>query len=326
MSLCSGAGDEPCSGITSLIGEKSVIDLRSKILNLAAGAAISLLLAQPAAAAAPAEASSPTRLYADSKFLANDRISIEIIGSGPDVVLIPGLASSRETWHRTADRLRAHYRLHLVQIDGFAGEAAQANAGGPVFDPVAEAISAYLGTFGHPVPLVGHSLGGTLGLAIAERHPGLISRLMLVDTLPFYGVVYAGPNATPDSIRPMVTAMKAQMSGPMPDAMARQMAAQMVTAPEDVARILGWMKTSDSAVVGTAMTDDMLADLRPGLGDVKIAVTVLHETALGEMVKTGYAALPAATLVEVPGAKHFIMYDQPARFDAALERFLQARP
>jgi pimeloyl-ACP methyl ester carboxylesterase len=43
-------------------------------------------------------------------------------------------------------------------------------------------------------------------------------------------------------------------------------------------------------------------------------------------MKAGYTALPPGTLVEVPGAKHFIMYDQPARFDAALDRFLQTRP
>lgn len=326
MSLSDGPRDGPCQDIISITGEKPVIDLRSKILNVAAGAAIALLLAQPGAAAAQAAGSSPTRLYADSKLVSTDRISIEIVGTGPDVVLIPGLASSRETWHRTADRLRAHYRLHLVQVDGFAGEAAQANASGPVFDPVAEGISAYLGKFRHPVPLVGHSLGGTLGLAIAQRHPGLISKLMVVDSLPFFGVVYGGPNATPDSIRPMVTAMKARAPAPMPEARTQQMAAQMITAPEDVARLVGWMKASDPAVVGTAMTDDMLADLRPGLAAVKTPVTVLYETPLGDMVKMGYAALPAGTLVEVPGAKHFIMYDQPARFDAALDQFLRTRP
>jgi pimeloyl-[acyl-carrier protein] methyl ester esterase len=303
-----------------------VVNLRSKVLNVAGVAATALFVVQPGTATAQAAASSPTRLYPDSKLVSTDRISVEIVGTGPDVVLIPGLASSRETWHRTADRLRAHYRLHLLQIDGFAGEAPQANASGPVFDPVTDAISTYLGKFGHPVPVVGHSLGGTLGLAVAERRPGLISKLMLVDCLPFFGVVYAGPDATPDSVRPMVAAMKTRKPGPMPDAMAQQMAAQMITAPEDVARLLGWMKASDPVVVGTAMADDMLADLRPGLAQVKIAVTVLYETPLAGMVTSGYAALPTATLVEIPGAKHFIMYDQPAKFDAALDRFLRARP
>ena len=295
-----------------------------RTMKIAAMSAVALCLAQPAFAAQQVAAPSPTRLYPDSRLVSTDRISVEIVGKGPDLVLIPGLASSRETWRRTAERLRGHYRLHLVQIDGFAGEPAQANATGPVFDPVAEAIGAYLGKIGHPVPVVGHSLGGTLGLAIAERHPGLISKLMLVDTLPFFGVVFAGPEATPDSLRPMATAMKTQMSAPMPDAVARQTAAQMVTAPEDLARLVGWMKASDPAVVGTAMTDDLLTDLRPGVARVAIPVTVVHETVLGDAVKSGYAKLPVGTLVEVPGAKHFIMYDQPTRFDSALDAFLGA--
>ena len=304
--------------------ERTMISYRIK--SLAAVAAILFVSTLARTTTALAQVAAPsTRLYADSKLVSSDRISVEIVGTGPDIVLIPGLASSRETWRRTADRLRGHYRLHLVQIDGFAGEAAQANANGPVFDPVVEAISAYLGKLGRAVPLVGHSLGGTLGLAIAERHPGAIAKLMLVDTLPYYGVVFAGPGATADTVRPMALAIKAQMSGPMPDAMAQRMAAQMVTAPDDMARIVGWMNASDPAVVGTAMTDDMLADLRPGLGSVRIPVTVLYETALSSLVKTGYAALPAGTLVEVPNAKHFLMYDQPAAFDAALDRFLAAK-
>jgi pimeloyl-[acyl-carrier protein] methyl ester esterase len=306
--------------------EKVMTSYRIKGLAAVATVLFVSIAAQPTTARAQVAATSSTRLYADSKLISSDRISVEIVGTGPDVVLIPGLASSRETWRHTADRLRAHYRLHLVQIDGFAGEAAQANASGPVFDPAVEAISAYLGKFGHAVPLVGHSLGGTLGLAIAERHPGLIVKLMLVDTLPYYGVVFAGPSATPDTVRPMALAMKGQMSGRMPEAMAKRMAAQMVTAPDDMARIVGWMNASDPAVVGTAMTDDMLADLRPGLCSVRIPVTVLYETALSSLVKTGYAALPAGTLVEVPNAKHFLMYDQPAAFDVALDRFLAAKP
>jgi pimeloyl-ACP methyl ester carboxylesterase len=294
-------------------------------LAFALGASASLALAIPLPASAQSKAAEPARLYVDSKFVATDRISVEIVGTGPDVILIPGLASSRETWRRTTDRLRAKFRLHLVQINGFAGTPAQANASGPMFDAVAAAISAYLRTFKLPVPVAGHSLGGTLGLAIAERHPGLISKLMLVDTLPFFGVVMGGPGATPDTIRPMATAMKAGMARAMPEARAHQMAASMITAPADVSRLVGWMQASDPAVVATAMADDMLTDLRPGLATVGIPVTILYETPLGDAVKTGYAALPEKSLIEVPGAKHFIMYDQPALFDDALDTFLRTQ-
>ena len=87
----------------------------------------------PAHAQAVTAVAAPSlKLFSDSRLVRGDRISVEVVGQGPDVVLIPGLASSRETYRRTAERLRGRYRLHLVQVAGFAGEPAAANASGPV--------------------------------------------------------------------------------------------------------------------------------------------------------------------------------------------------
>lgn len=92
-------------------------------------------------------------------------LSDEIIGKGPDIILIPGLASSRDTWKGQIDALASHYRVHLIQVAGFAGEPSRSNAVGAVAVPTAEAINAYL-VSRHltPAVLVGHSLGGTMTL------------------------------------------------------------------------------------------------------------------------------------------------------------------
>lgn len=273
---------------------------------------------------APAMAAGdPNRLFADSHLVASDRFSVEVAGQGSDVVLIPGLASSRATFRRTAAALRANHRVHLIQIAGFSGEPAGANAKGPVFDPLVEGVSAYLKSLGKPVPVIGHSFGGTMGLAIAERHPFLMSKLMIVDALPFYGAVMAGPDATIASVTPIVAKMRSAPPRPQSAEAARGMASFMTTAPADVDQLTGWMQASDPAVVVAAMTDDMLADLRPGLAAVTTSVTVLYETPLKPMIESGYAPLKTAKLVEVPGAKHFIMNDQPARFDAEVVAFLK---
>jgi pimeloyl-[acyl-carrier protein] methyl ester esterase len=62
----------------------------------------------------------------------SNRITVTVRGQGPDVVLIPGLASSSAVWDATATQLEGHYRLHIFQIAGFAGSPPQANAQGPV--------------------------------------------------------------------------------------------------------------------------------------------------------------------------------------------------
>src|SRR3954454_18267939 len=147
---------------------------------LAAAAAFALL----AASATAQTATDPNRLFADSKIVVRDRFSDEIVGRGPDVVFIPGLASSRATWKATAERLRGKHRLHLIQIAGFSGEPARANATGDVLVPTAEAIDAYLVEQKlTPAILVGHSLGGTTILYLAQKRPEHLKKAMMVDAL-----------------------------------------------------------------------------------------------------------------------------------------------
>jgi pimeloyl-ACP methyl ester carboxylesterase len=208
-------------------------------------------------------------------------------------------------------------------VAGFAGDPPRANASGAFFEPVLADIDAYAATLRRRPIVMGHSLGGTLGLALAERHPEHLSKLLIVDALPFFGVVMGGPTATVETVRPMAEGMRARMSGRMPEAMARGMMAQMVTAPADVDRVTAWSMASEPSVVASAMTDDMLADLRPGLASIRTPVTVLYESALEALIQAGYATLGPKTLIVVPGARHFIMYDQPARFEAEVDAFLR---
>jgi pimeloyl-ACP methyl ester carboxylesterase len=292
-----------------------------RALNVAAialAAALGLAHAEPAA---------PNRLFPDDRINVGDRISVEVVGHGPDVVLIPGLASSRETWRRTAERLRAKYRLHIVQVNGFAGAPAGANATGPVVAPTAEAIDAYIRSAGlkHPA-VVGHSLGGVMALDLALDHPNDVGKVMVVDTLAFYTELFAGPAATVEGARPYADQIGAGMLKAPDEAFnanAAKMAQGMVTAPADAERIGGWSAASDRAVMVKAMQEDMLADLRPRMAELSVPLTVIYEAPLAELFAADYAPVKTKTLVAAaPGAKHFIMYDDPAGFDAALDGFL----
>jgi pimeloyl-ACP methyl ester carboxylesterase len=272
----------------------------------------------------------PTLAHAEN-VVVRDRFCDEIVGQGPDLVLIPGLASSRETWRASAAHLKDHYRLHLIQIAGFAGEPARGNADGAVVVPTAEAIDAYL-VEQHLVPavVIGHSLGGTMTLYLAENHPEHLKRAMLVDALPFFATLMAGPNAMVESVKPMANAVRKrteQMTPQQSDMMMKSMA----TAPADLAMIKAWSAASDKSVVANATADDMTLDLRPGLGKVTTPIILLHPDygAMGsppgasdQMYKAAYAGAPTVKVQEIAPSLHFIMLDQPAKFDAALDAFL----
>jgi pimeloyl-[acyl-carrier protein] methyl ester esterase len=273
----------------------------------------------------------PVQFAPESTIVTRDRFSDEIVGHGPDIVFIPGLASSRETWKAEAIRLKDHYRVHLIQLAGFAGEPSRANATGPVLAPTAEEIDQYL-VEQHLTPaiVIGHSMGGTMALYLAEKHGADLKKVMLVDALPFYSVLMMGPTATADSVKPMAEGIRSG-ANKMTDDMRAKMMVSMATAPAGRDMIAGWGKASDAGVIANAMADDMELDLRPGLAAIKTPVTMLFPDyaplgsppgATAKMYDAAYAPLPGVKMVPITNSVHFIMLDQPAQFDAALDAFL----
>ena len=130
---------------------------------------------EPARAQAetPAQTRAQTPAVAAAPFV-SDRLSVQVVGQGPDVILIPGLASSREVWRATADRLKATHRVHLVQLAGFAGEA-WTHGDGAFVQPEVEELARYIREAGLNRPaVIGHSMGGLSGLLLAQQQPGLV--------------------------------------------------------------------------------------------------------------------------------------------------------
>ena len=300
--------------------------------KLLTGLAAACILAGSATAQPAAD---PNRLFADSKIVVRDRFSDEIVGKGPDLVLIPGLASSRVTWKATAERLRGKYRLHLIQIAGFAGEPARANATGDVLIPTAEALDAYLVEQRlAPATVIGHSLGGTTTLYLAEKHGGHLKKALMVDALPFFGGMQ-DPKATSESVAPQAArnrdAMIASAGKPATAAQLEPQMKAMSKDPATVHMISEWGAVSDRRVVAQAMYDDLTLDLRPGLPAIKTPMVLVHPDNVPLGVPVGmmdkiypalYAQAPTVKIVLVANSQHFVMLDQPDAFYAALDAFL----
>ena len=200
------------------------------------------------------------------------RFSVVIQGKGTDVILIPGLASSRDVYAAEAKLLTANYRLHLIQVAGFAGEPAGPNASGPILVPVVEQLHQYIvANHLQPVPVIGHSLGGLLALMLAQAHPEDVSKLLIVDTLPFYGLVF-DPAATVDSARPQAQVMHDQFIA-MPNdqfaASAPFYTDRLVKEPEGQRQVSASSIASDRTVFANAMLEDLETDIRPELATIK---------------------------------------------------------
>lgn len=266
----------------------------------------------------------------------SDRLHVRVDGEGPrDIILIPGLSSSPEVWDSTVAHLGAGWKVHRIHVQGFAGAPAKANAEGDVAAPVAEEIARYIRENGLTKPVVvGHSMGGTMGMMLAARHPDLVGKLMVVDMIPFIGAMFGAPGVTAEQVRPIADQIHAAMSTGPEEAYRAQTAATitgMINTESLRAGPLEDARTSDRQVSANAYRELVVTDLRPELTNITAPTEVVYvkfndarmtpETT--DMIyQLSFATLPGARLKRIDDAAHFVMFDQPAAFFAELDAFI----
>ncbi|MEW6762582.1 MAG: alpha/beta hydrolase [Pseudomonadota bacterium] len=264
------------------------------------------------------------------------RITVTTEGSGPDVVLIPGLNSSPRAWTTTVAAVPG-YRYHLVQLAGFAGQPVGGNKEGNVAAPVADEIARYIREAGLKQPaVIGHSMGGTMGMMLAARHPDALSKLMVVDMYPYLGTFFAGPGAGPEKVAAVADAIAAGNLAASPE-QRRQNAnatiASMVDTEAMRAGAIDDSMKSDAGVSTRAFRELLVTNLIPELDKISKPVTVLYvqpktvnipAEQFDYVYKSAYAPVKQLTLKRIPDSAHFIMWDQPQRFQGEVKTFLAA--
>jgi pimeloyl-ACP methyl ester carboxylesterase len=120
------------------------------------------------------------------RFSSNDRIYYRVIGSGRrHILFLHGFAASLHTWDGLVPFFPAgEYTLHLLDLKGH-GRSVEQCRGDYSSSHNAIIIKAYILSLGvDEIYLVGHSLGGLVGMSAALECPR-ISRLVLIDALGF---------------------------------------------------------------------------------------------------------------------------------------------
>ncbi|MBO9558329.1 MAG: alpha/beta hydrolase, partial [Caulobacter sp.] len=173
------------------------------------------------------------------------------------------------------------------------------------------------------------------GLMLAKQHPEDLGRLMVVDSLPWYGVVFGGPTATVAALEPQAAAMRDRTIGSSPEAwaaMETQFMTRLIKLPEGLKAGTAAAVASNPAVVGQALYDDLTTDLRGEVASIKTPTLVLYpwdesthapQAVFDQLYTNAYAPMTSAKVKRIDGSYHFIMYDQPAAFAAEVESFLK---
>ncbi|TPG06541.1 alpha/beta hydrolase [Rhodanobacter glycinis] len=258
---------------------------------------------------------------------------------GRAVVLIPGLQGGPWVWQQTIAQLQKNHVVYVVTLAGFDGVPAPAEDGN-LFDRADDSLLRLIEQHKIDKPvLIGHSLGGTLALRFAGEHPRLVSGVVAVEGLP----IFPGMERVSTEQRKM---MAEQMQTTMAAATLEQFKAQTlgymqkvgVIDPQLAARYAPMNARSDIKASARYMAEDLASDLRPGLKHANVPILEISPyyapdfsqppMQFSEAQKVAYyqsllVDAPNVKVVSISPARHFVMLDQPVKFQQTLDTFLK---
>lgn len=244
-------------------------------------------------------------------------------GKGPTVLFLHGFPLSLRMWDDQEEALSTGYRIVRFDARGFGGSGVgdAVLTMGRIADDAAVLIERLrLG----PVILVGCSMGGYAAFSFAQKHPGLLRGLVLVDTRAGADspearksrgdlaakVMKEGAQAALDAFLPKVTGETTKKS--RADVIARLKDMMLATSPQGIS----------DGLHGLAARPDSTPILR----EIAVPTLVVHgeedvimPLAEAETLKKG---IKGAELAIIPKSGHLPPMETPEAFNAVLRGFL----
>lgn len=255
-------------------------------------------------------------------------LSYECHGSGPDLLLIHGFASSLRVWDPLVAVLKPAFRCWAVDLPGHGNTHIPASRRVTLEQHV-EHVRAFVHRLDiQPQAIIGHSMGGMLTVMLALADPTLTERLVLVSPA-ITGRYFWGANylvALP-GIQWMM-----QMAQPVWDMLQSEAMKPMLMTPPylqpDVReRTREDFRRTQWGAAMSAMAGICANDLSDRLTQITQPTLVIIG-ARDDMVppsdgRLAAARIPKATLLEIPDCHHLPLDEAPTQALPAVERFVR---
>ena len=245
----------------------------------------------------------------------------EVYGRGRPVILLHGWLGSWGLWHNTMTQMGSFYRMYALDFWGF-GESGKKRATYLVQDYI-HLVNQFMEHLGiESAPLVGHSMGGTVSLAVAIQYPQRASKAVVIGS-PIVGSSLSlllkifGQHFAAWVVHKNLWGLK----------LGFRLLAPLYSRDPNwynmMARDLS-QTTLESFLMSIASLRD--TDLRPNLHHIRVPVMGMYgekdNVVHPEQWRPLSQALPAAQIKRFPRAGHFIMLDEPDLFISTLHNFL----
>ncbi|GAA3514156.1 alpha/beta fold hydrolase [Actinocatenispora rupis] len=234
--------------------------------------------------------------------------------TAPPLVLIHGSGASGDTWNPMVPALAAHH--HVIRVDLPGCGHSPPTSSYAVADQAGR-VAALLDGFGlRHVPVAGHSSGGYVATALAERRPELVGSLALISTGPRMDAVLRQP--------PIIRVLLAPPLGPLlwlrrSDSMIRRgigaTAAGPVDIPDDLVEGVRMITYRSMRAVlranGRYVTERSVPDRLRALDVPVLVVFGLADRRWDPASAHLYDAVPTARVELLPDVGHLPVLEAP---------------
>ncbi|MFJ4326418.1 3-oxoadipate enol-lactonase [Streptomyces tricolor] len=237
----------------------------------------------------------------------------------PALLLGPSLGTSLALWDEVAPELSAGHRVVRWDLPGHGGSAADLIRPGATVGDLAALVLELADALGvDRFAYAGVSLGGAVGLHLAVHHPERLTSLAVLCSSAHFGG--EGPwRERADRVRREGL-----------DGLAESADARWFTPGFSVPRLVRDHREADPAAYAACCDALAAFDLRDRLGDITVPTLLVagrQDPATPPAHLREIAdAVPAATLVELPGASHLAPAQCPREVLAALRAQLGGPP
>jgi len=283
-----------------------------------------------AACAAQAGSSVATRATAAAETFDVGMLRVERFGTRgrPAVILVPALFCGSWQWNREIDSLSKRYDVYALTLPGFDGRPSDSS--GDLMNRAVSNLSDLIRqrTLKRPV-IVGHSLGGTIAVLFGERHSDLAAGIIAVEG--GYPIAPT-PALRTQRVNASVAGYEQARPSTLDGVLRSQTLRYVITSPRNVDSVAKYASTSDPAAIVEWMRAALLLDLTGELHAIRaplIEIVPFDSTidpyqgfatlaAKRDAYTAWLAHAPRGSLVMIDHSRHFVMFDQPRGFDAAL--------